>query len=88
VQPYAIAYVDEDGRYHASVDYVGETTFVRSFFHILSGPPVRAQLSCLAPIATENGQRRELALAAREAIGVALGAPAGAAPSHASSAGT
>jgi 1-acyl-sn-glycerol-3-phosphate acyltransferase len=84
VQPYAIAYVDARGQHHGSVDYVGETTFVRSFFHILEGEPVRAQLSCLAPIVTENRQRRELALAARAAISVALGTPAETSPPRAS----
>jgi 1-acyl-sn-glycerol-3-phosphate acyltransferase len=73
VQPYAIAYVDARGQYHASVDYVGETTFVKSFFHILSGAPVRAQLRSLAPIAGDGAHRRELAQAARDAIANALG---------------
>jgi 1-acyl-sn-glycerol-3-phosphate acyltransferase len=72
VQPYAIAYVDARGGHHASVDYVGDTTFVNSFFHILSGAPVRAQLRALAPIAGEGAHRRELAHAARDAIAAAL----------------
>lgn len=74
VQPYAIEYVDNEGAHHTAVDYVGETTFVRSFMAILAGPPVRARLSCLAPIGTAGAQRRELAQVAREAIAGALGA--------------
>ncbi|MGZ5201174.1 MAG: lysophospholipid acyltransferase family protein [Telluria sp.] len=72
VQPVAIEYVDAGGSYHRAVDYVGDTTFVRSFLAILSGPPVRARLTCLAPLTASGGQRRELAHAAHEAIGGAL----------------
>jgi 1-acyl-sn-glycerol-3-phosphate acyltransferase len=72
VQPLALEYVDAAGAYHPSVDYVGNTTFVRSFLAILSGPPVRARLACLAPIEAAGGQRRELAQSAREAIAGAL----------------
>jgi 1-acyl-sn-glycerol-3-phosphate acyltransferase len=72
VQPVAIDYVDAGGGHHPAVDYVGDTTFVRSFLAILSGPPVRARLACLAPIDAAGRQRRELAQAARDAIGAAL----------------
>jgi 1-acyl-sn-glycerol-3-phosphate acyltransferase len=72
VQPYAIEYVDAEGAHHTSVDYVGETTFVHSFFEILSGAPVRARLTCLAPIRPEGMHRRELADAARDAVAGAL----------------
>jgi 1-acyl-sn-glycerol-3-phosphate acyltransferase len=73
VQPYAIAYVDGRGDYHASVEYVGETTFVRSFLRILSGGPVRARLTCLAPIGAHGAHRRDLARMARESIANTLG---------------
>jgi 1-acyl-sn-glycerol-3-phosphate acyltransferase len=72
VQPYAIEYVDAAGSHHTSVDYVGETTFVRSFFAILSGAPLRARLTCLAPIDAAGAHRRELALAAHDAVARAL----------------
>lgn len=74
VQPYALEYVDERGAHHTSVDYVGETTFVNSFFAILSGPPVRARLTCLAPVSSVGEHRRDLAQAARTAISRSLGA--------------
>jgi 1-acyl-sn-glycerol-3-phosphate acyltransferase len=84
VQPFAIAYVDMQGAYHASVDYVGETTFVNSFMHILAGPPVQAQVTALAPIAGDGAHRRELAQAAHDAIARALGgAPPQAPAAHA-----
>jgi 1-acyl-sn-glycerol-3-phosphate acyltransferase len=73
VQPYAVEYVDARGAHHAAVDYVGDMTFVRSFFRILSGGPVRARLTCLAPIASCGAHRRDLAQNAREAISGALG---------------
>jgi 1-acyl-sn-glycerol-3-phosphate acyltransferase len=68
VQPVAIEYVDGAGSYPPVVDFVGEITFVQSFLAILSGPPVRARLACLAPIDAAAGQRRELAQAAHDAI--------------------
>lgn len=73
VQPVALEYLDARCGYHPAIDYTGDTTFVRSFIAILSGPPVRARLACLAPIAADGAQRRELAQAARESIVRALG---------------
>ena len=73
MQPYAVAYVDAAGMPHASIDYLDDTTFGQSMMKILSGPPVRAQLTCLAPMATEGAHRRDLAKAAEEAVGQALG---------------
>jgi len=74
VQPYALAYVDGRGGWHAAVDYTGETTFADSILRILQGEPVVARLGCLQPIASEGTHRRELAAAARDAIAQALGA--------------
>jgi 1-acyl-sn-glycerol-3-phosphate acyltransferase len=68
VQPYALAYVDERGAYHPSVDYVGDTTFVDSLFTVLQGPPIRARLSCLPALGSEGAHRRELAQQAQEAV--------------------
>jgi 1-acyl-sn-glycerol-3-phosphate acyltransferase len=80
VQPYALAYVDAHGRWHAGVDYTGDTTFVESLLRILGGEPVTARLASLAPIpAGEGTHRRELAAQAQEAIQAAL-LPAQAAP--------
>lgn len=72
VQPYALAYVDDGGALHPSIEYVGETTFVDSLLRILQGPPVRARLACLAPLASVGAHRRELALAAQEAVQTAV----------------
>jgi 1-acyl-sn-glycerol-3-phosphate acyltransferase len=73
VQPVALSYLDGAGGWHQAVDYTGDTTFVDSIFRILGGEPVRARLACLAPIDTHGAHRRELAKAAHDAIGAALG---------------
>jgi 1-acyl-sn-glycerol-3-phosphate acyltransferase len=80
LQPYALAYVDAAGQPHASIDYLDDTTFAQSLMLILSGPRVRARLTCLAPIDTTGTHRRELAKAAEQAVGTALGVPT--LPSH------
>lgn len=72
VQPYALAYLRADGRYHPSVEYVGETSFVDSLFAILQGPPVRARLLPLPPIDATGAHRRELAEQAHTAVSQAL----------------
>jgi 1-acyl-sn-glycerol-3-phosphate acyltransferase len=72
VQPYALEYVDAAGRHHAAVDYLDSTTLVDSLFMVLSGAPVRARLTCLAPIDATHAHRRELAQAAQQAIARAL----------------
>lgn len=79
VQPCAVAYLDEAGNWHRSVDYTGDVSFGESIVTILKGPPVRARLSCLAPLAGAGAHRRELAQAAHDAIQAAL-APAVATP--------
>jgi len=72
VQPYALAYVDAGGGLHPSIEYVGDTTFVDSLLRILQGPPVKARLACLAPLDSTGAHRRELALAAQEAVEAAV----------------
>lgn len=72
LQPCALAYLDAQGGHHAGVEYAEGTTFVQSLFAILSGPPVRARLACLAPIEASGAHRRELAQAAYDAVAEAL----------------
>lgn len=72
LQPYALAYVDAAGLPHPAIDYLDDTTFGQSIKLILSGPPVRARLTCLAPIETAGAHRRELAKAAQEAVEAGL----------------
>lgn len=72
VQPYALRYVDVEGRLHPAVDFIGDMTFAESMVAILAGPPVRAQLLCLAPLDGAGAHRRELAQAAQDAVASAL----------------
>lgn len=75
VQPLAVSYVDGEGRPHPAVDFIGDMSFAQSLMLILNGPPVRARLAFLAPLATEGAHRRELAEAAQQAVAAALGEP-------------
>jgi 1-acyl-sn-glycerol-3-phosphate acyltransferase len=72
VQPYALKYVDAAGLAHPAVDYVGDTTFVQSMMTVLKSRPVRAQLTCLAPMEATGAHRRELSQACEQAIAQAL----------------
>ncbi len=73
IQPYAVRYIDGQGRFHAAADFIGGMTFVESMMTILRAGGVTAQLIVLPPIVTSAfSHRRELADAARLAIGQAL----------------
>lgn len=74
VQPYALAYLNEAGEFHPSIDYVDDTTFVDSLLTVLEGPPVRARLVCLPPLPSIGAHRRELAQAAQDAVTLELAA--------------
>lgn len=74
VQPYALRYLDEQGRFHRAVDFIGDMTFAQSMRTILNARRIHARLILLPVIATEGmPHRRELADAAHAAIGRALG---------------
>ncbi|MCG2583467.1 1-acyl-sn-glycerol-3-phosphate acyltransferase [Massilia sp. TS11] len=72
LQPYALRYLERDGRLADSVNFIGDTTFVGSLLMILRGPPLRAELHCLAPLSAAGAHRRELAQAAHDAVRAAL----------------
>ena len=72
VQPFALRYLDSAGALHPAVDFSGDLTFAQSMLKVLSGPPVRAQLTCLAPIDAAGAHRRALAEAAHDAIGAVI----------------
>lgn len=83
VQPFALRYLcvtqaaaclDVADRFHPSVTFIGDMTFVESLMTILKGGKIRAELVRLSPIAASGGHRRELAQAAHEAIAAELGA--------------
>lgn len=72
VQPYALEYLDADGGWHPSVEYIGDMSFAGSMVAILSGSAVRARLACLPALDARGAHRRELAAAARETVAQAL----------------
>ena len=78
VQPFALSYVDDAGRPHPSVDFIGDMTFAASMVAILGGPPVRARLACLPAISTIGAHRRDVAEAAQASVAGALGVTVGA----------
>ncbi len=72
VQPYALRYVDADGKLHDSADFIGEMSFVESVIAILKSGGMRAELIRLPAIPTAGAHRRELAAAARARVAEAL----------------
>ncbi|NRR33061.1 1-acyl-sn-glycerol-3-phosphate acyltransferase [Oxalobacteraceae bacterium] len=79
VQPFALSYVDAQGRSHPSVDFVGDMTFAESMLAILGGSRVHARLVCLPAIDTIDAHRRDVCESAHAAVGEALGVVATAA---------
>lgn len=73
VQPYALRYIGEDGRFHPTVDFVGDMSFAESLLAILRGDRIIAQLIVLPLIETAGTHRRDLAKTAQDAIATALG---------------
>ena len=73
VQPYALRYVDRQGKLHPAADFIGETTIVESIIAILKSRGMTAELTQLPLISTDGAQRRELAQLSRAAIAAGLG---------------
>lgn len=76
IQPFVLRYLRPDGepgRFHPSVTFIGEMSFVESLIAILKGGPVRAELVRLPQIETTGRHRRELAQLAQDAIAAELG---------------
>ena len=72
VQPYALRYLDREGRPHPAVEYVGDTTFVQSMVTILRHRGITAELLVLPAMPSAGAHRRELAVAAHDVISRAL----------------
>jgi 1-acyl-sn-glycerol-3-phosphate acyltransferase len=73
IQPFAIRYVDTEGRLHSVVDFTGDTSFAQSMIAILKVGGIKAILTRLPIIETKGSHRRELASAAQQAIAAGLG---------------
>lgn len=72
VQPYALRYVDGQGKYHPAADFIGATTMVASVLSILKARAMTVEVTQLALVATAGTQRRALARTVRQAIAESL----------------
>ena len=72
VQPYALRYLNAVGGLHAAIDFSGDTRFLESVFAVLKARHINAELIILPPLETAGAHRRSLALAARQAVALAL----------------
>jgi 1-acyl-sn-glycerol-3-phosphate acyltransferase len=72
VQPFALSYVDADGKAHPAVEFGDGTSFAQSMMAVLKGRPITAHLVCLPAISSVAAHRRDLAQAAQAAVAAAL----------------
>ncbi|MEO8738284.1 MAG: lysophospholipid acyltransferase family protein [Casimicrobiaceae bacterium] len=86
VQPIAIRYCSPDGEYSDAPAYVGETSFMASFWRVLGEHTLIVEITLPPALPARGRHRRELSREAEAAIRAALGlAPADLAPgTHAS----
>jgi 1-acyl-sn-glycerol-3-phosphate acyltransferase len=75
IHPIAIRYHDQCGYPTHDADFVGDTSFVRSLWRILSSASLHVTLNKLPALATAGKQRRHLAKVAHAAISKALPNP-------------
>jgi 1-acyl-sn-glycerol-3-phosphate acyltransferase len=87
IQPVVLRYRDRQGNYCGAPNFVGETTFVQSLWHITAARQIVADLQFLEPLSSADRDRRALASEAHSAIAAALaleadGNPPGKAGGH------
>ena len=81
VQPIAIRYCSPDGSYSDAPAYVGETSFMASFWSVLGERELIVEITFPPALPARDRHRRELSRAAESAIREALGlATGGSAP--------
>lgn len=88
IQPVAIRYLDDQGRPHREVPFVGDDEFTGHLWRLLGSRHIRVDVHFLAPIPAADRDPRELAVTAQAAIqavvaaadpaGVPVGVPAAA----------
>lgn len=76
VLPFAVRYVDAQGKLHPAADFIGEMTFAESMKLILQANGIVAELIQLPSISTEGAHRREVAQVARQVVARGLGVEA------------
>ncbi len=75
VQPIAIRYRGQGGLHNDAPAYVGETSFIESFWRVTGERSLVVELHLAAPLPARARHRRELARAAEHAIRTALALP-------------
>src|SRR5436190_289862 len=73
LQPIAIRYLRRDGSYNDAPAYVGELTFMGSFWRVLGERAMVVDMTLTPALAANARHRRELSREAEQAIRVALG---------------
>jgi 1-acyl-sn-glycerol-3-phosphate acyltransferase len=73
LQPIAIRYRQLDGSHNDAPAYVGETSFMDSFWRVLGEQAMVVEMTLLPALAAQARHRRELSREAEQAIRVALG---------------
>ncbi|MFZ9407261.1 MAG: lysophospholipid acyltransferase family protein [Burkholderiaceae bacterium] len=75
VVPIGLRYVDPDGERSHAVLYVGDTTFLASFWRITGHPRLECEVHVLASIESQDMTRQAAAMTVRERLGSHLGLP-------------
>ena len=73
LQPIAIRYLKRDSTHNDAPAYVGETTFMGSFWRVLGERAMVVEMTLVPALAAHARHRRELSREAEQAIRVALG---------------
>jgi 1-acyl-sn-glycerol-3-phosphate acyltransferase len=73
LQPIAIRYLKRDSTHNDAPAYVGETTFMGSFWRVLGERAMVVEMTLVPALAAQARHRRELSREAEQAIRVALG---------------
>ena len=75
VQPIALRYRTPAGEHNDAPAYVGETSFIESFWRVTGEPRLVVELHVTAPLPARARHRRELTRAAEAAIRTVLAPP-------------
>ena len=73
LQPIAIRYLKRDSTPNDAPAYVGETSFMGSFWRVLGERAIVVEMTLVPALAAQARHRRELSREAEQAIRVALG---------------
>ena len=72
VQPIVIRYHDGSGNHSNDAAFIGDMNFMESLQNVLSSPSLHVTLTLLAPLATQETNRRVLAAETQAVISTAL----------------